>query len=635
MTIFTKDFQIPENVKVISFDIFDTLLLRPFEKPTDVFSFLNQYVTKMIGKDVNFKALRKAAEKEARQKLFPKEEITIDEIYEFFTEIPVKFRGAIKFLEIETELKLCFKRKSAEIIYEKAKSMGFTIIAISDIYFEEPILRRLLQKNGIECDYVFSSASLKKTKKNGSIFPVILNQLGIEGFEMLHIGDNIISDIEKAKIYGIQTFHLPLLRKEFYKNSEYNRLFKNQNNCLMASTLLASLFAKLDEQKSLPQKNLFNDNLYNLGFNAFGMIMLPFVNWVFEKAVSQKIDTLFFVARDGFLMQKMMQILHNNAPFRCEYLEVSRKSIQSLQINSKEDVIEIFSQGFRNTSIKNFISEKLECDPSKIAEDILFFGFKNMKTRVKHFIFLPSDKKRLKKVIEFYSDEILKKMQAEKVNALKYLNKSGVLSNQKVALCDVGYSGTTQKIIANLRGSEEIYGYYLLTNWKAKKVKNTFGFLRNFMFSIKFKRFRDAIRIMETVIFSAPSGTVKEYDRSGNPVHSKLEKYEQKRLDANASTWKGIIDFALLIQKRFGVESKYITYNVKSISRIFIDFALTPEKKDAHLLKGVFFENKSNAGGYRNLISKGGWKIGYFAIKYSFLTKPFKVLFRKFINPFL
>ena len=128
---------------------------------------------------------------------------------------------------------------------------------------------------------------------------------------------------------------------------------------------------------------------------------------------------------------------------------------------------------------------------------------------------------------------------------------------------------------------------------------------------------------------------VKEYDRSGNPVHSKLEKYEQKRLDANASTWKGIIDFALLTQKRFGVESKYITYNAKSISRIFIDFALTPEKKDAHLLKGVFFENKSNAGGYRNLISKGGWKVGYFAIQYSFLMKPFKFLFRKFINPFL
>ena len=131
MTIFTDHFKIPEGVKIISFDVFDTLLLRPFEKPTDVFNFMQPYVEAMIGKKINFRKLRKQAERDIRQKIFPAEEVTIDEIYNNFKEIPLKYRGAIKFLEIETELQLCFKRKSAEILYNKAKEMGFMIIAIS------------------------------------------------------------------------------------------------------------------------------------------------------------------------------------------------------------------------------------------------------------------------------------------------------------------------------------------------------------------------------------------------------------------------------------------------------------------------------------------------------------------------
>ena len=74
-----------------------------------------------MGKKYNFRKLRKKVEKQAREKMFPQEEITIDDIYEGFAEIPVKFRGAMKFLEIETELKLCFPRPSGKSLYNLAK----------------------------------------------------------------------------------------------------------------------------------------------------------------------------------------------------------------------------------------------------------------------------------------------------------------------------------------------------------------------------------------------------------------------------------------------------------------------------------------------------------------------------------
>ena len=37
-----------ENTKVISFDIFDTLIIRPFLYPKDLFTFLNEEYRKML-----------------------------------------------------------------------------------------------------------------------------------------------------------------------------------------------------------------------------------------------------------------------------------------------------------------------------------------------------------------------------------------------------------------------------------------------------------------------------------------------------------------------------------------------------------------------------------------------------------
>ena len=64
------------SVKTVSFDIFDTLLFRPFYKPTDLFD----YIEKVSGK-TGFAKARINAEITARQ-LTIQEEITFDQIYE-------------------------------------------------------------------------------------------------------------------------------------------------------------------------------------------------------------------------------------------------------------------------------------------------------------------------------------------------------------------------------------------------------------------------------------------------------------------------------------------------------------------------------------------------------------------------
>jgi predicted HAD superfamily hydrolase len=585
----------------------------------------------MMGKKCNFRNLRKKVEKSTREKLFPKEEVTIDEIYEQFAEIPVKFRGAMKFLEIETELKLCFPRPSGKLLYQKAKEKGIKIIAVSDIYFEEALLTKLLNKNGFYFDAVFSSASIKKRKKTGNIYPLVASKMGVLPSEILHIGDNIISDVEQAKKNGFQTFYLPLLRDEINKNKLYKGLFKREN-CTLTSASLGLLLERIDsEQNPIDKKSLFNNDIYNLGFAGFGAVIFAYTSWVFKMAQKNGIKKLFFVARDGFILHKAFEILYGNRGIESHYLECSRRSLLPIVINTKNDVLKHFTKRFRNSTVQDFITQKLECNPQKIVNNLAEIGFTSLNQKIKSFIYTKSQKQRLEKLVDFYADEILERVKGEKLNILNFLHKSNVLDG-KLGLCDVGYGGTIQKILSSIKKEDEVFGFYLITNKESTTLKNCFGFLADGVSKIKFKIFTSFVRLIESVIFSAPFGTTIKYDENGNPILLDLQKVEKRRLEVNNLVWQGILDFVILLKKRFGEEADLIEYKKHSIMKMFLNFAIIPSKKDAKLIEGVVIENISNAGGYKDLIKDKAWKAGYIAVKKPFISNaltPFLKIFLK------
>ncbi|EJE6810793.1 hypothetical protein M5G85_001536, partial [Campylobacter coli] len=92
-----------ESVKIVSFDIFDTLLVRPCIIPSDMFKI----VATRAGYDESFVKIRQLAEQYAREnKPFYEDDITIDDIYkhlhlnfEFSTEECEK----LKTIEMEVE----------------------------------------------------------------------------------------------------------------------------------------------------------------------------------------------------------------------------------------------------------------------------------------------------------------------------------------------------------------------------------------------------------------------------------------------------------------------------------------------------------------------------------------------------
>ena len=116
------------EIEIISFDIFDTLILRPFWSPIDLFSFMNDYFRKITETEtgIDFSKIRVNSEMTARKKICIDskiQDITLDEIYNQIgeeTKIDKDVLDKLKKKEQELEIKFCYARKTAMEIYAKA-----------------------------------------------------------------------------------------------------------------------------------------------------------------------------------------------------------------------------------------------------------------------------------------------------------------------------------------------------------------------------------------------------------------------------------------------------------------------------------------------------------------------------------
>ena len=162
---------------VISFDIFDTLLFRPFSEPADLFYFLGE----RLGLP-DIRRIRMEQERLARQQGYEKRghyEVTLAEIWEAMeqsTGIPAS-RGMAQ--EEALELEFCYANPFMKEVFQALRQKGRRIICISDMYLPRAFLEKLLEKNGyngihklyVSCDYGKSKAKGGLFKQVTEAFP--------------------------------------------------------------------------------------------------------------------------------------------------------------------------------------------------------------------------------------------------------------------------------------------------------------------------------------------------------------------------------------------------------------------------------------------------------------------------------
>lgn len=333
---------------MISFDIFDTLITRRTLLPTGIFLCMQQEMKEHMEEwelqDYvlhNFALLRENAEKYARYNMaeHKSEEVTLQDIYEVLddmTDIGSETSERLMELEIKFEIEnsVGIQRNIKKI--HKFLQQGECVILISDMYLSEKVIKQILGSVDEQLAKLplFVSSEYKKTKRYGSLYPLVKEKMGISYRGWVHYGDNEQSDIKMAELLGIQAVRVS---KPIIKEWE-QELFEipNIKNDVMLQCFLGTI-----------QNILWNNELLDverIGVAYGGGLLYPYVDWVINTCRERGYRKLYFIARDGYVLKKIAdEIIKANEYEICtKYIYGSRQAWQTKE--NREIIVRYLKQ---------------------------------------------------------------------------------------------------------------------------------------------------------------------------------------------------------------------------------------------------------------------------------------------------
>jgi FMN phosphatase YigB (HAD superfamily) len=485
------------EIDIVSFDIFDTLVVRPFAKPIDLFRYIEDKVYDITDGAINeFTQCRMKSEQAVKKRL--KElndiavgqgvddreltyEITIDQIYGEMSKV-TNFNNkvilnAVKTLEIETEIDLLYPRQSGVELFRVAKSLGKKVIITSDMYLDRVSIERILKKNNItNYDKLYLSSDLGLKKHEGHLYTHLLDDLGAKPDSILHVGDNEHGDIAAAKAKGIKTLFTQRTLELLYKNKPSRELFyNNRNKASLSESICLGLIANKvydDPKESYFGDTIYHGSVFNLGYAGLGWMFFSYAKWILEQAIEDGITDLYFLARDGEIVKKVYDAIapHYEKPPQSHYLLASRRSARVASIKNNSALSQVARSPFYSGTLSQYFTDKLGFDAGLIsAENLLNFGFeaRGINTVINTNVL----KENLYNLTMYLADEIIDNAKIEGELLTQYFVDMGLKNTEKkVAVVDIGYAGTMQDAMTSLL-NRDVGGYYLMTFESALKLK--------------------------------------------------------------------------------------------------------------------------------------------------------------------
>lgn len=297
----------------VSFDIFDTLIYRPFARPIDLFHIVGAETELM-----NFAELRQYCERKARDKRFGENgtyEVSLDDIYHYMEDYAGRSFAAAKEKELAAELALCFANPYMKRVWDDLWARGTRLVVTSDMYLDREFLEKLLRKNGFDgFERVFVSNERGASKYRGGLYETVKNYL--QCANIAHVGDNLQSDIEMSKKHGLTPFSCPNpnVVGSAYRPAEMSRIVGSAYGGIVNARLHSGA-----EKYSV---------LYEYGYAYSGIFVLGFCRFIHEIAERRGADKVLFLARDGELLKRVYNKLYPGSP--TEYFLWSRLAATKL-----------------------------------------------------------------------------------------------------------------------------------------------------------------------------------------------------------------------------------------------------------------------------------------------------------------
>lgn len=508
-----------DDVKVISFDIFDTLLVRPVMDPSDIFYLIASRVDKKF--KIDFFKMRSNAEKEIK-----KDNLNIFDIYEHIRQKHNIKKDIIDFLikeEINTEKQLLSIRLDMFNLYQEAVLCGKKIVCVSDMYLPSTVLHQILKQKGFSnVEKVFVSNEYNARKDEGSLFGFVLNSLKIKNKNLLHIGDNYVSDYKKPLNLGILSVYYPSNKELFLcSNSPFSKVFngyltKDPYSKILLGFIVNKIFSDRSFYKNKGEV-LGTIDIFSV-MSLFPMILYSCLSIFQNKEIQGTYKKIYFASRDGYLPQKVYDVINENFNFTglpSEYLYVGRRAYY---MAIEKDFFTYLKNKPIDGSTKYTIENILDC---YILDKNLNKKIKNRLNKNNLNINFLENKERAISLLLPFKKEIYSHILTLKNNAIQYYTEK-FFDIKKGIVFDLGYSGSVSNALFKMtnKSFDKIYLWETDKNKKLDKQNKTKTFV---LFE---KRHPTEHIILEEMFSPLSGGCVGFFKKEENKVYPVFENLQ-------------------------------------------------------------------------------------------------------------
>jgi FMN phosphatase YigB (HAD superfamily) len=559
----------------------------------------------------DFLQLRVLSERLARRKNRG-QEITLGDIYSEISKIRQLDISAIQDLEIETEFRLCYVRSDVKAILDEVRLAGNRVVAISDMYLPKAVVEKLLLKVGVVVDHIYVSSEVGKTKHRGDLFDHVRNCEPASRDGWIHYGDNFTSDVARAIARGVDAFHVPIARNGLAENVDGK------------STVFSSLIDGAARIVGYEHSNhALNVQCWTeLGARytvAFGVLLCRLAH---ERAQETGSSVIYFLARDGYILQKIYKFLYPADTRPVRYLAASRRMVNFAAVTESDPNIEFLVKDFDGLTPAQLLS-RIGVDHGDSEQGIVL-----------------TDRASAEAVIMRHLPQIVSRASAERAQVVEYLRAEELFDHEHAVVVDVGWFCSIQKTLEKLLksggASTQLHGVYLGTNVLPTPDFDVIGLCYTGPVGMRQNpRLAQHIEVLE-LMFTAPEQSIVTVEKhgSGEFFIKRLELVdEETRINAARHIESGVLAVLKKLVEADAINLIRDEDERQQCLRRFANLCHRPSHLMAATVSGIRHSTGFGGSKYENFLADGVTLKSPLKLLKTLLTSYWKEAFVKSLRP--
>lgn len=595
---------------IISFDIFDTLIERPFEVPNQIFDLMDLRFKALVpDEEVDFRTIR-----ESSRSLVIKndsEEVLLSCRYNALVDNNIISRSIADQMysyELELEKKLCKPRAIGLELFNLAGLLKKDIILVSDIFFDKEFVQELLSLNGIKgYKHLFVSSDIGKLKHTGNLYPIVLDKIETTPSKVIHVGDNYKSDVLNSKVFGIKSLYLENNKDLVANSTTYNNVLTDKKNNVLASIIKALATQNIFRFKDFDLSRSFTQGKnYNLGYSVVGPFFLGKALWVLKNALDENVTDIYFLARDGEIVKRCYDIIAENMPGapKSHYIMASRRSLNVASIFNYHDILDALKINFTPMPIGDLLRNRFGLEA---IDNCIYIkhGFPDSRAIAD----IKKNKDSIISLLEDISETIINNSTRERALLLEHYKQHGLTDcEKKPLLVDIGHAGSLQKSISRLI-DRKLSANYFVTSDAIKSNVLTEGLSAKGYYkehlppSEKEDPYNKFILLFELCFLNNKSSFIKFAENQGQiyPIYADSSR-DEKRKEFSLEVHAGVCQLCKDVKNIIGTNITNYDYPSGVAVSAFEKMLREPHVKDAEIFLNLCFENNYSGRGERDII---------------------------------